>query len=89
MCMEESMTLQEEKVDRIRQCLAQDSVDLWRLRELALTRGGLVNGRFPYSNVGYVARESLMLLFVCVYVCVLHYTYSRNEKSRLASACRT
>ena len=44
-CLEESSALREGKEDRIRLCcLAQDDVDLWRLRELALTKGGLVNG---------------------------------------------
>jgi hypothetical protein len=45
-CMEESIALQNKKVELIRQCLALDDVDLWQLREFALTRGGLVNGRF-------------------------------------------
>jgi hypothetical protein len=45
-CMEESTALQNKKVELIRECLALDDVDLWQLREFALTRGGLVNGRF-------------------------------------------
>ena len=32
------------KADEIRQLLSEPVVDLWRLRELASTEGGLVNG---------------------------------------------
>ena len=33
-----------EKAEEINLVLLQPSVDLWRLRELALSEGGLVNG---------------------------------------------
>ena len=36
----------ERKAEEIEAVLSQDDVDLWRLRELALTEGGLVNGAF-------------------------------------------
>ena len=35
-----------EKADEINLLLLQPTVDLWRLRELALSEGGLVNGTF-------------------------------------------
>lgn len=41
---EESSELRREKQDSIQRCLDSNPIDLWRLRELALTRGGLVNG---------------------------------------------
>ena len=51
---EESSALREEKEESIRRCLAaaarDSSVDLWRLRELALTKGGLVHGK-SYSEL--------------------------------------
>jgi hypothetical protein len=34
------------KVRMIRACLKKDVIDLWELRELSLTSGGLVNGRY-------------------------------------------
>lgn len=51
---EESSALQGAKEDFIRHCLARDSVDLWRLRELALTKGGLVNGKFWIESVLHI-----------------------------------
>ena len=33
------------KADEIGRVLAEPVVDLWKLRELALTEGGLVNGK--------------------------------------------
>jgi len=32
------------KVEAIRELLSKPTIDLWKLRELALTEGGLVNG---------------------------------------------
>jgi hypothetical protein len=37
-----------EKAREIRHVLQQPLVDLWRLRELALSEGGLVNGTWMY-----------------------------------------
>ena len=34
----------DEKLERIHHCLMQTPIPLWQLRELALSRGGLVNG---------------------------------------------
>ena len=44
--MEKIQSLQglKEKAEEINLVLLQPSVDLWRLRELALSEGGLVNG---------------------------------------------
>jgi hypothetical protein len=39
-------TALERKAEEIEAVLAADDVDLWRLRELALTEGGLINGAF-------------------------------------------
>lgn len=36
--------LRDSKMKKIRSCLEQDVIDLWELRELSLTNGGLVNG---------------------------------------------
>ena len=36
-----------EKIDTITKTLEKKDVDLWKLRELCLTNGGLINGRFP------------------------------------------
>jgi hypothetical protein len=35
----------EEKLGLIRECLSQEPVSLWDLRELALSKGGLLNGK--------------------------------------------
>ena len=34
------------KAEEIRRVLSEPVVDLWKLRELALSEGGLVNGTF-------------------------------------------
>lgn len=39
----------EEKALQIEACLAKNPVDLWELRELALSRGGLLKGRKCYA----------------------------------------
>lgn len=43
-----------EKAQNIERCLSQHQVNLWELRELALTRGGLINGeirpKYPAST---------------------------------------
>jgi hypothetical protein len=38
------------KAEQINLVLSEPDVDLWKLRELALTEGGLVNGTFPYLS---------------------------------------
>lgn len=38
------------KADEINLVLSEPNVNLWKLRELALTEGGLVNGRFDLFN---------------------------------------
>ena len=38
-----------EKAELINRVLSEPEVDLWKLRELALSDGGLVNGEFPMS----------------------------------------
>ncbi len=37
------------KVDRIENCLSQNPVDLWQLRELALSKGGLISRTFRWN----------------------------------------
>jgi hypothetical protein len=41
------------KAEEIRLVLSGPDVDLWKLRELALTEGGLVNGKFVSSIPSY------------------------------------
>ena len=38
------------KAEEIRRILSEPVVDLWKLRELALTEGGLVNGKFYFAS---------------------------------------
>lgn len=52
-----------EEIDRI---LSTPDVDLWRLRELALSEGGLVNG--TYSTVQY--SSALHVVAVVLGMCV-------------------
>ena len=33
------------KIQKIKSCLERNDVDLWELRELALTKGGFINGK--------------------------------------------
>ena len=40
-----AMTDLKEKAEEIDQLLKESPVDLWKLRELALSEGGLVNGK--------------------------------------------
>jgi hypothetical protein len=54
-------TLQE-KAEEINLVLLQPNVDLWKLRELALTEGGLVNGALPVNVV-------VLLLYCVVILC--------------------
>jgi len=42
-------TLMAAKAEEIRRVLSEPVVDLWKLRELALTEGGLVNGKSPQA----------------------------------------
>ena len=39
------------KADEIGRVLSEPVVDLWKLRELALTEGGLVNGKFVNCSI--------------------------------------
>lgn len=39
------------KAEEIRRILSEPVVDLWKLRELALTEGGLVNGKSYSHNI--------------------------------------
>jgi hypothetical protein len=54
-------TLQE-KAEEINLVLLQPNVDLWKLRELALTEGGLVNGALPVNVVVVV------VVVLCCYI---------------------
>lgn len=46
-CVEEEKSQEQGKKEAsIRKCLDSRTVNLWELRELALTKGGLVNGMF-------------------------------------------
>jgi hypothetical protein len=38
------------KTEEIRRILSEPVVDLWKLRELALTEGGLVNGKSSHTT---------------------------------------
>lgn len=63
------MLLAKEK--ELHRILSAKNVNLWKLRELALSEGGLLNGMFVYVYVGY--------LFVCLLGSV-----RRNYSFRLA-----
>ena len=43
-----------EKTRRVQECLDQVPVSLWELRELALSKGGLMNGMFTSRDVSFV-----------------------------------
>ena len=50
------------KADEINLVLSEPNVNLWKLRELALTEGGLVNGRFDlFYVVNDVSNPNLMV----------------------------
>ena len=51
----------EEKAKAIRTVLGEPEVDLWKLRSLAISEGGLVNGEFtrPLIPVPALSRSSL------------------------------
>ena len=44
-----------DKALEIQKCLAAEPVDLWQLRELALTKGGLLNGQYG-TKIGWTCR---------------------------------
>lgn len=46
------------KTQEIRRVLSEPTVDLWRLRELALSDGGLVNGRSHVIIIMHTIRAS-------------------------------
>lgn len=48
-----------DKAEEIRRILSEPTVDLWRLRELASTEGGLVNGesRAEQSSICWARHE--------------------------------
>ena len=51
-------TIMTAKAEEIRRILSEPVVDLWKLRELALSEGGLVNGKpsqHPMSKIYYVS----------------------------------
>ena len=53
------------KIAKIQQVLDQPNVDLWKLRGLALSEGGLVNGKFIVKliKVGLMLLDSDWVLF--------------------------
>ena len=42
------------KAEEIRHILSEPTVDLWRLRELAISEGGLVNGTFSVGSILFI-----------------------------------
>ncbi len=54
----------QQKADAIEFLLSQEEIDLWKLREFALTPGGLVNGRFCLVAVGKTKQKTLHLYCV-------------------------
>jgi hypothetical protein len=50
MVSSDSIRTLKEKAEQINLVLLQPNVDLWKLRELALTEGGLVNGAFRFVS---------------------------------------
>lgn len=66
------------KVDRIEQCLSQNPVDLWELRELALSRGGLMTCEFFQKESGRMRpQHSLIAVFERTKKNNSHYRYSK------------
>lgn len=47
----------QEKALEIEECLSNDPVNLWHLRELALTRGGLLQGMYFVSSLPSMQRS--------------------------------
>jgi hypothetical protein len=71
-----------DKIVELQRVLAEPVVDLWRLRELALSEGGLVNGASVenaterlYSNVCCV-RERLSASVLCIYLYMCVYVFT-------------
>jgi hypothetical protein len=60
--------LWDDKAQEIEQILNEEEVDLWRLRELALSEGGLVNGTLYHAEchccVGYLSSSHLLFIFI-------------------------
>lgn len=52
-----------EKVAQIQEVLDEADVDLWRLRGLALTEGGLVNGMYYCSKRASIYRTGSQTFF--------------------------
>ena len=50
-----------QKALEIEECLSNDPVNLWHLRELALTRGGLLEGTFVFIVILKSQRRRLCL----------------------------
>jgi hypothetical protein len=49
--MSPSSAMMSAKADEIGRVLSEPMVDLWKLRQLALTEGGLVNGKILVQSI--------------------------------------
>jgi hypothetical protein len=49
--MSPSSAMMSAKAEEIGRVLSEPMVDLWKLRELALTEGGLVNGKILVQSI--------------------------------------
>jgi hypothetical protein len=69
MVSSDSIRTLQEKAEQINLVLLQPNVDLWKLREMALTEGGLVNGALHHCcrwcwRVGLASSILLLLLLL-------------------------
>lgn len=63
-------TAMAEKAEEIRRILSEPVVDLWKLRELALTEGGLVNGKFYFALPFCLTADNIFFLLISFYYCM-------------------
>ena len=72
------------KAKEIELLLSEHDIDLWKLRELALTEGGLVNGAYTSHD----RKMSCMLLQLnLTWLFSPSYLFRYNKKTGLAEAC--
>ena len=88
--MEQSPLSPLDQVEEIEKILAEDEVDLWALRELCLSEGGLVNGMFcDHSFI--VPKSKICFLFILLIISIfdpLHLCERLFKTRSMANASR-